>query len=294
MKSSLPVIVLVLASTLWGLVWWPLKYVHGLGIDGLPLIALGHAGVTLVLLPVLIRQYPLWRNAWPWMLAVALVGGAANVTFNVALLYGDVIRTMVLFYLLPVWGVLGGRIFLGETIDLQRIVSMVMALLGAFVMLGASFSMFAQFTWMDLAALLSGFLFAMNNIIFRVTDRVPVLSKITVLFAGGLVLALAPLTLGAVATPTLTPGVITAALAIGLGWWLLATLGSQWAVTRLEAGRAAVIMVMELVTAVVSSALIADRAMQAHEMIGVACVLVATLLEAIRPTGTHADGKQSS
>lgn len=296
--STLPVAVLVMASMLWGLVWWPLKYVHGMGIDGLPLIAIGHVGVTLVLLPFMLRQTRHWLPLWPWMLAIALVGGAANVTFNVALMYGDVVRSMVLFYLLPVWGVLGGRIFLGEKIDRLRIISMLLALLGAYVMLGASLDMLKQFSWMDLVALLSGFLFAMNNIIFRVTAQVPIISKITFLFAGGLVLALTPLVSGMAATPPLTINVIGAALAIGLGWWLLATLGSQWAVTQLEAGRAAVIMVMELVTAVVSSAWIGANALQPHEITGVIFVLIATLLEAWRPTkpnhqNAHRSDKES-
>lgn len=281
--SRIPVGVLVASSILWGLVWWPLKYVHGLGIEGLPLIAIGHVGVTLLLLPILLRQFPLWREAWRWMLAIALVGGAANVTFNTALVYGDVVRAMVLFYLLPVWGVLGGRIFLGERIDAQRIISMVLALVGALVMLGASPDMLKQFSRMDAIALLSGFLFAMNNILFRVTASVPVVSKITALFAGGLVLAALPLATGMAAMPTLNTNVIVAALAIGVGWWLVATLGSQWAVTRLEAGRAAVIMVMELVTAIISSAVIEDRSLLAREWAGVACVLIATLLEAWRP-----------
>lgn len=281
--SLVPVGILVASSVLWGLVWWPLKHVHGLGIEGLPLIAIGHVGVTLLLLPFLLRQFPLWRGAWRWMLAIALVGGAANVTFNTALVYGDVVRAMVLFYLLPVWGVLGGRIFLKERIDAQRLISMVLALAGALVMLGASREMLQQFSRTDAVALLSGFLFAMNNILFRVTATVPVVSKITALFAGGLVLAAFPLATGITAMPTLNTDVIVAALAIGVGWWLIATLGTQWAVTRLEAGRASVIMVMELVTAILSAAMIEDKSLQPREWVGVVCVLLATLIEAWRP-----------
>lgn len=285
-KSPLPVVVLVLSSILWGLVWWPLQAVHGWGMDGIPLIAIAHAGVSLVLLPFLFMQYAAWAPAWPWMLGIALIGGAANVAFNAALLYGDVVRTMVLFYLLPVWGVLGGRIFLGEKIDFQRVAGMLLALLGAYIMLGASPDMFVQFSGADLLALASGLLFAMNNILFRRTDAVPVMSKITALFIGGLLFAVAALMLDVSAVPSLTPKIVGAALALGVGWWLLATLGSQWAVTRLEAGRAAVIMVLELVTAVVSSALLGARGLLPYEIAGITLVLVATLLEGWRSEDT--------
>lgn len=285
----LPTVVLILSSMLWGLVWWPLKYLHAAGIDGLPVIAIGHAGVSLMLLPFFWRQRSQCQSGWHWLITIALLGGAANVTFNVAMLYGNVVRAMVLFYLLPVWGVLGGRLFLGEKIDFIRLSSMLLALIGAFIMLGASLELFSQFTWPDLVALLAGFLFAMNNIVFRVTTQLPVISKVTALFMGGCVLASVPLVTGWAHTEPLNINVIGLSLAIGLGWWLLATLGSQWAVTRMEAGRAAVIMVMELVTAVMSTALIGGKMLLLHEWLGVACVLIATLLEASRPeTNDHA------
>ncbi|HVK99035.1 MAG TPA: hypothetical protein VM553_04450, partial [Dongiaceae bacterium] len=75
-----------------------------------------------------------------------------------------------------------------------------------------------------------------------------------------------------------------------LGWmalmgllWLLASFGSQWAVTRLQAGQAGVIMVMELLAAVVSAAWLGESVLTPLNLAGVACVLVASLLEAWRP-----------
>jgi len=151
MKSSRPVMVLMLSSVLWGLLWLPNKYVHAAGVDGLQMIAIAYGGIFILLLPWLIRQRMQWRNDLRGMGAIVLVGGAASVTFNAALIYGDVVRAMVLFYLLPVWGVLGGRIFLGEHIDWQRALSVVLALLGAFLLLGASLDLFSEFSAADLS-----------------------------------------------------------------------------------------------------------------------------------------------
>lgn len=282
MQSAVPVVVLILSSMMWGLVWWPLKQVQVYGIEGIPLIAIAHTAVSVVLLPFLFLQFNAWRAEWRAMLAIAVVGGSANIAFNAAMAYGDVVRVMVLFYLLPVWGVLGGRLFLRERIDLQRGVSVVLALLGAFVMLGASFDLFDHFSWVDGVALTSGFLFAMNNILFRATVNVPLMSKIGLLFLGGALVAGAALSLGVGTMPPLTSSVIVVAIAVGACWWLLATLGSQWAVTRLEAGRSAVIMVIELVTAVVSSAWLGAKGLLPYEIAGVTCVLTATLLESWR------------
>ncbi len=57
-----------------------------------------------------------WRQQAGLLALVCLLGGTANVCFVNALVYGEVVRTMLLFYLAPMWSVLGGRVFLGERI----------------------------------------------------------------------------------------------------------------------------------------------------------------------------------
>ena len=69
---------------------------------------------------------------------VALAGGGGIFCFTYALIYGDVVKVMVLFYLLPVWGVLGGYAFLHEKIDGVRKVGVVVAVIGAYLILGGN------------------------------------------------------------------------------------------------------------------------------------------------------------
>jgi drug/metabolite transporter (DMT)-like permease len=285
MKSSLPVMVLMLSSVLWGLLWLPNKYVHAAGVDGLQMIAIAYGGISALLLPWLIQQRAQWRGDLRGMGAIVLVGGAASVTFNAALIYGDVVRAMVLFYLLPVWGVLGGRIFLGEHVDWRRALSVVLALLGAFLMLGASLDLFSEFSGADLIALASGFFYAMSNILFRGTTTLPFVSKIAAMSMGGALIALLILMRGTATAAPLSVNGIAMSLGLGLSFLLLAMLGSQWAVTRMDAGRSSVIMVLELVTAVVSAAALGESVLHAREVAGVVMVLLAALLESWRSGG---------
>ena len=67
----------------------------------------------------------------------------------------------------------------------------------------------------------------------------------------------------------------------------LITFGTQWGVTQLEAARAALIIVMELVAAVVSVAILTDVVLSAREIIGGVLVLSAALLEGWREPGTE-------
>jgi drug/metabolite transporter (DMT)-like permease len=74
-------------------------------------------------------------------------------------------------------------------------------------------------------------------------------------------------------------------------WIVVATLATQWAVTHMEAGRAAIILIVELLAAVVSAALFADEVMSMPEIIGGSLILAATLMEARRievPEVSHA------
>ena len=66
----------------------------------------------------------------------------------------------------------------------------------------------------------------------------------------------------------------------GLGGLLVATSMTQWAVTKMEAGRASIIMVMELVAAVISAALINGDTLNTQESVGAALILAAAVIEA--------------
>ena len=283
MSSRLPVIVLLGASTLWGLSWLPLKSINSMGIDGIPLTLGAYGILALVLTPLLLKQVGLWRDHKRAMGLILLLGGSANLAFTYALINGDVIRVMVLFYLLPVWGVLGGRFFLKEQVDRWRWLGVGLAISGAFLVLGGFDVLGGAPTWVDLIALLSGLFFALNNLVFRAAQAVPVGSKITAMFYGCFILA-AVLLAGAVEPmPTYVSTDAWLALALYAIFWLLAAnIGSQWSVTHMEAGRSSIIMIMELITAVISAALIAGETMSSVEMLGGALILTAAFIEALR------------
>lgn len=83
------------------------------------------------------------------------MGGAANICFNLAMIYGEVVRVMVLFYLLPVWGVLGGKFILGEQTNIWRWIGVALAIVGAFILLGGADILATPPNWLDLLALLA-------------------------------------------------------------------------------------------------------------------------------------------
>ena len=283
MSSRLPVIVLLGASVLWGLSWLPLKQISAMGIDGVALTMGAYGMLAIVLTPLLLRQRAQWQAHKKAMLLILLLGGGANLAFTYALINGEVIRVMVLFYLLPVWGVIGGKFFLKEKVDRWRWFGAALAVTGAFIILGGFSALAGAPGWIDLIALLSGLLFAMNNLVFRAAAAVPVASKITAMFYGCFALAALLLAVGVEAMPAAASSDAWLALVLyALVWLLLANLGSQWGVSHMEAGRSSIIIIMELITAVVSATLIAGERMSTTEMFGGVLILAAAMIEALR------------
>jgi drug/metabolite transporter (DMT)-like permease len=71
-------------------------------------------------------------------------------------------------------------------------------------------------------------------------------------------------------------------VSFGLVWILIATVGTLWGVNQMEAGRAAVLIIMELVTAVVSAAIIERTVPTPIACVGGVLILLSALLEGLR------------
>jgi len=289
--ASLPTTALLFAAAMWGLTWMPLKYIHGLGVDGAMLTLIAFGAASLLVLPSMLRQSRLWRGHWTAITVMFVFGGSANLAFTVALIYGEIIRVMILFYLAPVWGVIGGRVFLGEHIDRKRWLGLLLAVIGALVVLGAPRAFDSPPSVYDVLAIVAGFGFAMNNVACRAVQNVPVASKLGAMFVGGAALAGAFMLSGGASWPTVSLEGWVWSVTYGLIWIMIATLATQWAVTHMEAGRASIILILELVVAVASGALLAGEILTLPELAGGSLILVATILEARRrvvPEVSHA------
>ena len=157
--------VLLFSATLWGLTWMPLKAFVGQGLAGPVVSLLTYGSVGLLALVLLWRDRLAWRSQWALVLGLVVVGGWANTSFVNAVMLGDVARVMFLFYLSPVWSVLGGWLFLKERIPPLRWAAVVMALVGLWLFLGGTGGMDLAFSFVDFLALSAGFCFAANNVI---------------------------------------------------------------------------------------------------------------------------------
>lgn len=279
MLRLIPVFVLLCTSVLWGASWLPLKALHGRGADGLALIASAYGVLAILVLPWVWRARSSIAGHWHWLLAIVVLGGAANVSFSYAIIYGDVVRVMVLFYLLPVWGVLGGRFILKEPTAWWRWAGVAMALVGAFIILGGPSILTKPINYLDFIAIGSGIFFAGSNLVFRGVEQVRLPPKLFALFLGSSLLAHVLLTPDQSWTQAQFP--LAWVMLYATTWLLLANWGSLWAITKMPAGRSAIILIMELITAVATQVAFTEQTLQGYEWIGGALIMGAALTEII-------------
>jgi drug/metabolite transporter (DMT)-like permease len=277
-----PELALMTGATLWGIGWIPVQMFAGRGLVGMQLILACYGLLSLVSLPLILRQRRAWWGQRFNLLAIGACGGWATAGLVSALSEGDVMRAMLLFYLAPVWALLGGWLLLGERLDGARIGAVLLAMLGIGLTLGASRDSFQALHASDALALSAGLAFALNNIATRSAQRVPLTSKALVAFLGSALFgALFCLFQGRGLPPMSaeTWGLV----ALFGAFWLVSMGAAQYGFSHVEASRGAVLALVELIAAVLSAAAFGEREIGLREWLGGALVLAAAFIAARPP-----------
>jgi drug/metabolite transporter (DMT)-like permease len=275
----MPVAGVLSGAIVWGLMWYPYRVLQIAGISG------PQATMISYLLAMLCGAFMLprvWREihrADGWFMLLLLSIGWTNLGYVLAMLHGEVMRVLLLFYLAPVWTILFSYWLLGERLNRYGYLVIVLALTGAFIMLwkpslGVPFPQnFSE--WVGLTA---GISFALSNVVSRRATHLGVEVK------------------------TFSSWLGTALLTAPLLWWqgdwqmsgisadawlILVLLGItictvsfavQYGVTHMPANNAMLLFLMELIVAAVSSYFLANEAMGLREWLGASLIVSASLL----------------
>jgi drug/metabolite transporter (DMT)-like permease len=275
-----PVLALTLNACIWGVSWWPFRYLQQAGLHPLWATALIYAMASLLIAarhPKALAQ--LWRAKPLWL--VLLASGCTNASFNWGVTVGDVVRVVLLFNLTPIWAVLLARLLLREPLTGSAAGRVGLAVLGAALVLWPHDGRSLLPSMTDTLGLLGGFTFALNNVLLRREAHQGAAPTALAMFLGGSVVAgaLALALQGAAAVP-LPP-------ALALGWvlpalllcalFVMGNLALQYGAARLPAQVTGVVVVTEIVFAAGSAALLGAGLLTAPLLLGGALILAATL-----------------
>jgi drug/metabolite transporter (DMT)-like permease len=281
MKSSkstqtfLPVLSLLITSTLWGVVWYPLRLLEQQGLDGLWTSLISYSSA------MLLGAFWLWQDRQPWrthpgaLLLMMLAAGWCNVAFIVAVLDGTVVRVLLLFYLSPFWSLLLGWLVLGERPHSTGWLVFVFAVAGALIMLwDPSIGMPWPTSLSDWLAASSGFAFSVNNVLVRRMGNVSLRTKGAVSWLGVVVVAAVGIVVMHQPLPQVASSVIGAAMVLGWLGFVIMTLTVIYGVTHMPVHRSAIILLFELVAGAVSSLWLTEEVVLPREWLGGALILL--------------------
>ena len=278
----LPIAALSLNALVWGLSWWPLRTLHAEGLHPLWTTACvftaAWIGITL------------WRpHAWQglkqqpelWWLLVA--SGLTNVGFNWAVTIGDVVRVVLLFYLMPTWSLLLAWWLLGERPRPAALARMGLALVGVVLVLKTP-----DVDWPvpqslpDVLALLAGLCFALTNVLLLRLQHTPEASRMVAMFGGGALMAVL------CAMVAQTSGIMGEWVWNVNAWWpwilllvvafVVGNLALQYGAARLNAHTTAMVMLSEVVFASASSVSLEVSTLTWRIALGGSLIVLAALL----------------
>jgi drug/metabolite transporter (DMT)-like permease len=278
--AAAPALALVFNALVWGVSWWPFRELQAQGLHALwstAAIFLFATACLLVMAPACwrgFRQAPLL-----WLLAAAC--GITNVGFNWGVTIGDVVRVVLLFYLMPAWSILLAWPLLGERPTPLRLARLALALAGVAIVLqpegGAGWPV--PRSTADFLALLGGASFALTNILLRKLRDVPSTTRMLAMFGGGMSVAALAAAAGTLAgsVPGLpAPAAPWLLLALGLSAAFLASnLALQFGAAQLAAHVTALVMLSEVVFASLSSVALGAAQLTTRTVAGGALILAA-------------------
>lgn len=278
---TLAVLSLLFASSLWGLLWYPLRLLEHGGLPGIWTTLVAYSTALAVGGVYGWRRRAELRRRPLLILVLALAAGWCNVSFIVAVLEGTVVRVVLLFYLSPVWTVLLGRVFLGEQLDARSAAVLVLAMSGALLMLWVpSLGMPWPQDSADWLALSAGVTFSIANVLIRALQDVSVSIKTLAAWLGGVAIGLTWIVAANLPLPEVSSNIWIGAVALGLLGITVMTMSTQYGVTHMPVYRSAVILLFELVVAAASTQLLTDETISVREWLGGALIIAAALVSA--------------
>ncbi len=272
------------SGVVWGLFWIPLRALDGSGVTGAWATVLFYLVPAVLFLPIALwRWRALLAGGWGLQLT-GLVTGTAVVLYADGLVYTEVIRAMLLYYMTPVWSTLLARLILKEPITAVRWLAIALGFSGMLVIFGIDMGAPLPRNVGDWMALAGGFCWAIAAVRMRGDTKSSAIEFTSLHFLSGapvaVLIALLPLA-GAHELPD-------AATAAAVLPWLVPTLvivvvtgsfAAMWGASRLNPGIVGILFMTEISVGTATAAIWAGEPFGAREIVGVALITAAGLAE---------------
>ena len=281
-KSYLPIFSLLFGAFVWGIIWYPYRLMAQAGVSGI------YSSLYVFILTIAIalpyfyiakKKVPIWSKDF-WLLA--LVAGYTNISYVLAVIDGEVVRVMLLFYLSPVWTIFLAHFMLNEDTQKRHYIAVFISLIGAFIMFWEPGYLIHLDSKSDWFALSSGLGFAITNVMTRKHKHMTINQKALAIWLGVIVVAMICVMFDRNAMPTLDffrpiDAAIIMVIALSL---FLSTLLVQFGVTQIKAVEASSFFLFEIVVAAISTYFLVGETISLKEWLGGILIVTGVILAA--------------
>jgi len=279
-KSWLPIFSLLFGAFVWGIIWYPYRLMANAGVSGIYSSFYVFILTIAIALPYFFitkKKVLIWSKDF-WLLA--LVAGYTNISYVLAVIDGEVVRVMLLFYLSPVWTIFLAHFMLNEDTQKRHYIAVFISLIGAFIMFWEPGYLIHLDSKSDWLALSSGLGFAITNVMTRKHEHMTVNQKALAIWLGVIVVAMICIMFDKNALPTLdffrpVDAAIMMAIALSL---FLSTLLVQFGVTQIKAVEASSFFLFEIVVAAISSYFLVGESIAFNEWLGGIFIITGVIL----------------
>lgn len=162
-------LIIFLASSFWGVLWVPMRHIEAMGLSGLWVVVLFHFLPALAMLPLIVRTAPSSRRDWGRAAVAGALMGAGFALYALGLVVASVTKTVILFYMTPIWSTVIAYFVLRERAGWGRWLAIAAALVGCALVTGVNRDEL-RFDPADLLGLLSGLFWALGSVMIRRYD----------------------------------------------------------------------------------------------------------------------------
>ena len=159
-------LIIFLASSFWGVLWVPMRHIEAMGMSGLWVVVLFHFLPALAMLPLIVKTAPPSRRDWRQAAVAGALMGAGFVLYALGLIVASVTKTVILFYMTPIWSTVLAYFVLRERTKWGRWLAIAVALVGCALVTEVSHDEL-RFDPADLLGLLSGLFWALGSVMIR-------------------------------------------------------------------------------------------------------------------------------
>ena len=284
--ENLAMVAVAAAGLAWGVFWIPLRALDEAGVSGVWAVVFFYVLPTLLLAPIIhLRRRQIVAGGWSLQIA-GMLAGIALVCYAGALIFTEVVRATLFYYLTPIWSTLLARIVLSEPITAPRWATIGLGLIGLLIIVKADTGMSGGLNIGDWMGIAGGLIWAAAAVYMKSDEDGNGVDFTLSYFVWGSVAALVLVILppdgsGSIPDWETTRNVLLWMVPVALLLVIPPAFAIMWGATVLSPGLVAILFMTEISAAAVTAAIWAGEPFGIREISGVILITAAGIFEPV-------------